>query len=102
MEKSSLNARAKNLIKEFLLKLDKELLFHPFLRRLIVFLIKTIGIQRALKRLRNKAYVAKINSKTFEIDQSKKGRNVEALSPRAQEIYDDLKKAIEMHNERLS
>ena len=88
-------ARSKALVLKVLRRIDQELMHRPTLRLQLMGLSQKIGLHAALK----KAQTQWREQPSNEPARSAATSTIEPLSPRAQIIYEDLKKAIEQHQE---
>jgi hypothetical protein len=103
LKQEGFQSRVKAFVKKALRKINHELLLRPTLRKKLIGASRRLGIHAALKSLLRKAQgysVSPINpphlSREFD------GTNFVRLSPRARQIYTDLKKAIEVKNTKGS
>lgn len=88
-------ARSKALVLKVLRCIDQELTHRPALRLQLIGLSQKIGLHAALKKAQSQWRNQASNEPAHIVAAS----TIEPLSPRAQIIYEDLKKAIEQHQE---
>lgn len=88
-------ARSKALVLKVLRHIDQELMHRPTLRLQLMGLSQKIGLHATLKKAQSQWRDQASNEPVHIVAAS----TIEPLSPRAQIIYEDLKKAIEQHQE---
>lgn len=87
-----LTVRLKAFVIKILRKISHELLIRPRLRKQLIIWSRRLGLDAFLKRMHAKAHVF---SNGMGANESSVAINLENLSPRAEQIYGDLKRAIE-------
>lgn len=87
-----LTVRLKAFVIKILRKISHELLIRPRLRQQLIIWSRRLGLDAFLKRMHAKAHVF---SNGMGANESSVAINLENLSPRAEQIYGDLKRAIE-------
>lgn len=102
LKHEGLKSRVKAFVKKALRKINHELLLRPSLRQKLIGVSRRLGIHAALKTLLRKAqgYRASSTYSPFVNDGGLNHRNLENLSPRARQIYADLKKVVEEKNKK--
>lgn len=96
-----LRKRFKAFIKKILRKINRTLLARPKLRYRLIRLSKTIGLYNTLKKIQNKLregpQTQSVMCTRVQVLCNEEARelNLQQLSPRAREIYRELKQAIE-------
>jgi FkbM family methyltransferase len=99
LRQDGLKARIQSFIKKVFRKINDELLLRPGLRQQLIGWFKILGLEELLKRLHAKAHGQLTHSNGLRSDQSALTRQLEILPPRAQQIYDDLKHAIDQQKQ---
>ncbi len=99
LRQEGLKVRIKAFIKKVLRKINHELLLRPGLRKQLIGWFKILGFEAWLKSLHAKAHGQHASSSGLGSGQSLLTRQMENLPPRAQEIYDNLKQAIELQKQ---
>ncbi len=96
LRQEGLKARIKAFNKKVLRKINHELLLRPGLRKKLIGWFKIIGFEAWLKSLHAKGHGQHSYSSGLGSGQSSLTIQLENLPPRAQQIYDNLKRAIEL------
>ena len=102
VKNEGLKSRIKAFIKKATRKINHELLLRPSLRQKLIGVSRRLGIHASLKTLLRKAqgHPASSTYLSFVKDGGLNQPNLENLSPRARQIYADLKKAVEEKNQQ--
>ncbi len=97
LKHEGLKSRIKAFAKKALRKINHELLLRPSLRQKLIGVSRRLGIHASLKTLLRKAqgHSASSTYSPYVNDGGLSQTNLENLSPRARQIYADLKKAVE-------
>jgi SAM-dependent methyltransferase len=99
LRQEGLKVRIKAFIKKVLRKINHELLLRPGLRKQLIGWFKILGFEAWLKSLHAKAHGQHASSSGLGSGQSSLTRQMGNLPPRAQQIYDNLKRVIELQKQ---
>jgi FkbM family methyltransferase len=88
-------ARTKAFVKKILRKIDRHLLLRPRLRKSIIVFVKKFHFDKFLKNFYTEFNDSKLLSDNSDLDKSNVKLIFEELSPRSQQIFNDLKRSID-------
>jgi FkbM family methyltransferase len=95
-----ITSRVKAFVKKALRKINQELLLRPALRKRVLHLIYNLGLYDQLKLLMTEALGGEQRAYSITQDFMKRPIDFQNLSPRARDIYLELKQAIEKKREK--